>query len=212
MASTRFDAFLPEVSLHVPGCPNPVAVAAIRNAAIEFCTDAPVWQETQDAFPAVAADFPLELEAPSGARATRVLALIVDGAPVDPVALDELDRRGFSWRSLTGTKVSGYYQPSEDTVSVYPLPSNALTFQLRVAYCPTRTASGMDATVAQRYMEQIAAGALWRLTETPGQVWSNPERALYFRDKFMRAKDAARIAASKAFSQADVRVQMRRFA
>lgn len=212
MASTRFDAFLPEVAPLVPGCPNPVAVNAIRNAAIEFCTETLVWQEAQEAFSATSTDFPMTLDAPSGTRAVQVVSMTVGGVPVDPVTEDDLDRTMPSWRTQSGDGVQGFYQPDDATVSVYPLPANSLSFQLRVAYSPTRAASSMSADIAQRHMEAIAAGALARLMDMPAQPWSNPDQALVMRGRFNNAIHNARIAVNKSRTRAPLQVQMRRFA
>ena len=212
MASTRFDAFLPEAAPLVPGCPNPVIVNAVRNAAIEFCTETLAWQETQDAFSATSAEFPLTLDAPSGARVVQVVSMTVEGAPVDPVAEDLLDQTVPGWRTQTGSGVLGFYQPDDVTVSTYPLPETALTFRLRVAYSPTRAASSMNADIAQRHMESIVAGAAARLMDMPAQPWTNAVQAEVYRMRFGRAIHNLRVAVNKSRTRAELQVRMRRFA
>ena len=58
MATTAFTAWLPEVLPNVPTCPDVLAVNAIRNACIEFCSETNWWQGDYGTTAITAADLP----------------------------------------------------------------------------------------------------------------------------------------------------------
>lgn len=210
MANVSFEAFFPEVLPFVAGCAGIIATNAVRNAAIEFCTGSMYWQETQDPVTVTATSFPYDLDAPSGAGVAQVLSVTVDGLPLVPATLDMLDTSGgYNWRTQTGSAISNYYQDNPKQIGLYPLPETAKTLVMRVAYAPLRTASGIEEHVYQKYLEEIAAGALGRLMLMPAQMWSNPTAGAHFRAKFMQGITDAAVAANKSFNRSGATVQAR---
>jgi hypothetical protein len=209
MATVSFTEFLPEVLPHVPGCADVVAVNAIRNACIEFCTNSLYWQETRDVERYSNSDFPSFLQAPTGARVTSILSVKFNGQPLDPTTEDALDAKYLNWQATTGTAPAKYYQPNSDAFSVFPLPSVSFDLVLRVAYTPIRAGTGVDSAVYQDYLEEISAGAITRLMATPAQPYSNPTAALTYNVVFQKAISSAAIIAAKSFSRAVDRVELR---
>lgn len=214
MATTAFTNFLPEVMPQVPMCSDLVALNAVRNSAAEFCERTVFWQETQDAFTATSATFPYDLEAPSGARVSQVLAVLVNGVAIQPTTLDVLDTSVPNWRTTDADSPQLYYQVNPYTMGVYPAIKTGSTaqVQLRVALAPSRTATGVEEFIYQLYAEVIAAGALWRLMEMPAQPWSNPTTGAFYRSKFQQGVTDATIDANKTFGRSQLMVSPVRFA
>ena len=211
MATTAFTEFLPEVLPSVPACAEPLAVNAVRNAAIEFCSNTLFWQETQADTAitvAVTPSAPLTLSAPTGARIIQIMAVTIDGLPLSPISIDMLDDGVYNWRGRTG-KPSAFYQPNPDQL-VFVLPPDAsYTATLRVAYSPTRVADGVDERIYQNYLEAVSFGAVARLAAIPGQAFSNPEVASYARAMFNNAMTDATIEANKSYTRGSPQIQMR---
>lgn len=214
MATTAFTSFLPEVLPQVPGCAEIVAVNAVRNAAIEFCDNTLFWQASQDPVTVANTDFPLLLTGVAGARVTQVLTCVVDGTPIDPTTMDALENSVPFWRTKVASSPSNYFLPDPYNLSLYPMLDTGVSVELvlRVAYTPTRVATGIEEYVYQKHLEVIAAGALNKLMVQPAQPWSNPELAAFYREKFMKGITDASIDASKSFGRAVKAVSSRAFA
>lgn len=208
MATTAFTAFLPEILPHLPACADIVAVNAVRNACIDFCTGSLVWNETQDAEAVTAASFPYDLSAPADARVCAVMSLRMNGKPLHPVFLDALEGV-YQWDTHTSSSPDYYCQTSPDQLIVYPRLDASVDMVLRCAYAPTRTATGVETYVYAEYLEEIAAGALGKLMKLPGQPWSNPELGAYHSSMFEQAISDAAIRVNKSFSRAPTAIVMR---
>lgn len=198
MASVQFAEFLPEVLPNVAGCADVVAINAIRNSAIELLERSLAAREVQDVITVVAADLPLDVEAPSSSRLVQVLSVTANGLPVP--ADDQ--QNSSSMR---------YYQPTPTQLSLTPLPTQAIELVVTVAYAPTRKATGVEDWVYQRHLETVADGALARLYVLPGQPWSNPELAGFHAERFRTAAERLRADAMRAFVPASARINPRRF-
>lgn len=212
MASVPLTVFLPEVLPLVVACSDTLATTAVRHSAVEFCERTTFWQETQDAVTVTGADFPYDLEAPSGARVIQVMSVAINGTPVAPVSMDELDTAVLNWRDSVGSNPAGYYQLSPYQMGLYPALNTSVEMVLRAAYAPTRTAKAIEEFVYQVHVETISSGALYRLMAMPGQPWSNPELAAFYRSKFQQGVMDAQIEANKTFGRARMSVIPRAFA
>lgn len=211
MATVPYTAFLPEVLPKVPACADIVAVNAVRNAAIDFCTRTLVWSEKQDTVTVTPLDFPYDLDAPNGARACGVMSAKFNGIRIDPTTQDELDTQGTSWESDTGAP-RFFFQPTPYTFQTYPIPDGDGTLDLRVAFCPKRDSSLIEEFIYQLYIEGVAAGALARLMREPNQPYSNPGLADYYDSQFEKEVTKAKIEANKSLTRGAPTVQMRSLA
>lgn len=203
MATRPYTAFLPEVVPSAPGVPEIVAINAIRNAAIEFCSTSLVWFEVQEPVEVSASDFPLDLSAPSGAVVDTILSAKANGMPLTPKTLESLDG-ALDWENATG-QPSAYYQPTPEQLRVVPLPTDTFTLTLRVAYTPTRASTSVEGFLYERYLEAIAGGALWRLMSTPSQPYTNATQAAFYKAVFDAGVRKATLDAQKAFTTASSR-------
>lgn len=210
MATVAYTTFFPEVLPHVPGCPDPLALNAVRNACYEYCAKTMWWQETRTAVPLTALTLPYTLVAPTGATVSQILSVSIDGAPLGPTPIDQLDNRVSNWRARTG-KPQAYYQSNPNTLNLYPIPDGTDSYDvvLRVAYVPTRASTFVDSTMHEYHSEEIASGALARLMSVPGTPWSNPEGAAYHRVLFNNAMVTGSVEATKSYTRTGMQIQMR---
>ena len=209
MTTVAFTQFLPEVMPSVHGCSDILAINAIRNACIEFCTSTMYWQETQDPISLAAGDLPYDFEAPSGANVIQPMAITIGGRPILPKSADWLDANIYDWRNQVADSPTYFYQPNANQMVLVPAPTAAVTVTIRCAYIPARDGSVVDITLYEYYLEAIAAGALARLCSLPGQAWSNPQLADFKKREMASAITAATIEANKSYDRAGMRVQMR---
>lgn len=211
---TDFTAFLPEVLPFVHDCPQIAAINALRAAAIEFCEKTLYWQADLDTIDSDAGDNNYQIVVPTGTVLLGVITGWYDGHQLIPTGADALDRlfRGQDWRSLPG--LPRYMtQLTDTTLMLVPTPSNddndALA--LRVALAPSRTATGIDDTIYQRYLEVIAKGARARLYATPGAPYYDMQMSMAYQKEFVTGIGEARIKVNKGMTRASTRIEFRQF-
>lgn len=211
VSTVAYTAFLPEITHLVPGAPEPTIINAIRNACIDFCAQTSVWATTRAAVAVVDTDFPYTLVSPSDSLVSLVLYVGVDGRPILPITLDELDSKVYQWRDHTGY-VARYYQETPETLGLYQLPNASVNMVIRAAYAPTRDSTTVAEYVYQGWREDIAWGALAKLMTMPDTAWENAALAAEYAGKFAFSVKQAVNSVNKSFTRADLRVQMRPFA
>jgi hypothetical protein len=217
MAATLYTAFLPEVSPHCEGAPETQVVNAIRNAAIEFCEKSWVYIYDLEPFPIAANVQDYEIAA-SDLPATTVIAQILygyyNGIPVPPVTRDMVMSEFPRWRTQTGQAPTHFLaNDAAASVSLIPIPNgnynggtsgtvlpNGMTFT--VALKPTRASTGVPSWIYERYLEDIAKGALFRLYAMPKKFWTNANLAAVNKTLFNDAISKARNDAAKSFTRA----------
>lgn len=178
MDSTDYTAYLPEILPKVKGCPEQVAVNAVRNALIELCQRAPVWRVEHDPLSSMANEGVYDFEPPSGTEVVQVLHAWYDGAPLWPATEDELHILYGDYRTVDGTP-QYYTQDDETAVILVPRPTTALTdaIKMMVQLKPTIASTSADSRLYNRYREQVSHGALARLYDMDGEPWANPKKA-----------------------------------
>jgi hypothetical protein len=72
-----------------------------------------------------------------------------------------------------------------------------------------RSATTVDESLFQDYLEELASGALSRLMKIPGQPWSNPQLGAQHETAFQKAISSAAIAAAKSYTRVIDRVELR---
>lgn len=173
MSAVRFEDLLNEVLPYAPGCSELAALQALRNATIEFCRRTQVWQQDIDPITTVPGIAEYELDVPSGAEVSQVMALYFGRRKLErtaPITLNGL--YGFSWQDHLGDPMY-FMQLDPNLVVVTPCPDEKVRSALtgRVSLQPTRDATTVDSIVSDRWVEVLAAGALQRLYNTPGETY-----------------------------------------
>lgn len=177
-----------ELVLYFPECPGPVIEQMLRQAAIEFCTAAPVWVCDLDPVFTVDGLTSYEIDTPEGAEIAQIQAL---------------DTKGAGFNDWT------FNRPNLLTLG-YSLPGGAL-IDVRASLAPSASADGMPAWIDGQYGEAIRHGARARLMMMPGQSWTQPQMAAVHRRYFTEAVGNARVAVARSHGRRDLFVQPRRF-
>ena len=207
-----YDNFLPEVLPYVPECPEPVAINAIRNAVIEFCTKS-MWlvsEQTIDLF-ALQRDYQLSL--PIETELLRVQDAWYNHISLKPAGEEDLKRLyGLDWRVLEG-RPAYYTQLLPDTLRMCPMPIMDETgaVDLIVALRPIRVSTSCDVTLYDRWLEGVACGAKARLMMLPQQSYSDTQAALTNKALFNTAIGEARIERNRGMTRATLRVRPPKF-
>jgi hypothetical protein len=205
--------FLTRLNPMVPGCPEPVALQALLDTAVDFCDRTMVVQHTTDPTPVVPGVATYDLDTPSGTTPARVLAAWYDGARLDLAPLQTVTARSaLGAADALGTPRAAYVlEPA--TVRLFPAPDTTQvgTLQVRVATRPLRAARHVDDALFDDWVEAIVGGALARLAIMPGMSFSNPDMAVYGAGLFGAGVSAAKLEARKGRVVGDVHVRLSPF-
>lgn len=197
------DAFLSRLNPLVPGCPEPAAFQALRDAAIAFCEDAHVLQIYLDPITTVEGGRRYDLDLPTDTALARVLAAWHCRAPLVLLPGREAHWVDAETDDATGAPVRGTpshaYLLDTQTIYVYPPPAAQATgaLTLKVALKPTRTASQVDDALLDDWAEPIVHGAAARLAATPGVSYSSGDMVAFCAAQYAMGLSRARLEARK---------------
>lgn len=167
----QFDALIGSVLIHAPGASDPLAVDALRMAAIQLCEKTSAWHEsftqnvrTQD----------IELDVPSQSRAVGIERVYINGSLISPITAGQADL--FAQPGVP----DGYYRTEDNVLRLVPAPSDAVSLSVDVILAPTYTATSIPDDLANRCRKALIYGALAQLLIVPGQAWTNPTLAVAY--------------------------------
>lgn len=213
MTTVSFEVYLPRVLPDVIGCPEPTALQAIRDAAIEFCEKSQAIQ-LDLAIDAAAGVNEYDLGLSAGVRCASIMRAFYKDTPLKPAPADmaidaDLYRDPPSGGSSTP---STYLQKEAAKVSFLPTPSDTLAnaFTMRVAVQPDRDATAFDAALYQDYAETIAHGAKARLMASPHKAWTNLTTAPAERAFFLAGINLAKLRTARARTRGQLRFSIPR--
>lgn len=178
MTNVAYTQWLDHVQPHVPDCPSPMILLAVRQACIEFCRSSRYLRANLDAFNTVVGDDEYELAPPTDTVVAAVLNVRCDGSLLEAARQEDLDAEVNYWRELEGPPTR-YIQPDEATIILNPIPQEIVAVRILAALRPSQASGGVDQAIFERFLDQTASGALARLMAMPGVAWSNPELAGY---------------------------------
>lgn len=196
MKTVTFDTFFPEVMPSVFGCPEIVALNAVRNTVIDFCTETWFWQHTCAPIPGQAG---LAEYAPDIPYNTKLLGLV--DAWYDGRNLHQRDGnflRSVFWHQnpfdVQGDPVF-IYTTDTNNVKLLPFPQVASQFaglEMLISVAPLRSATTCWDQIYERYAECIAQGTLARLKMQTRQPWSDPQGAAIAEAEYRRLRAEAK--------------------
>lgn len=196
--------WLPDIMPVVPECPIPVIEHELRRAAQTFFRKTRAWPAFLPAI-AIAADQDV-VDLDTGDDQAAIVSIEeawYDGRALEIVALAEAVKRwGGEWQDATGAPTA-IVQMTPMQVRLYPVPTEAATagLSLRIAARPSDVAAGVRDDLAERYLDDIAAGAKSRLMLYPGKPWTNPDMAAINKSMFDQAMDTTITKLAKAGGQ-----------
>lgn len=213
---TSYDAFLPRILIDAYGCPEIVAVQAIRDSVIEFCVRSNFIQRTHDPITAVASISDYDFSPPTDQLVVKVMKCWFKNIELIPISPDYVSASAFYNQNIAGnapiigTPIS-FLQNTERSFSIYPLPlataEGALT--LRTSLKPTRSSSFCEDAIYEDYAETIAHGALSKLLASPGKTYLNVAAAEMHGSAFNSGINDARQKVSRGHVRSQLQVRMR---
>ena len=208
MSDVSFNLWFGEVLNDVPGVPQNVAFNAIRNAAIEFCEKSWVYRVTLDPIDIVADTAEYALSPGAGLKPAKVIRAWHDDVEIFPQTTQELSLRYAQWTTEEGTP-QWFTQRKPESVILVPIPTAALTdgLDIELAIKPARSSTGILDEIYEKYLEEIAYGAKFKLFAMKSKPWSDATLAAGWRAAFDEACGTARVTAAKGFTRARQRVK-----
>ncbi len=203
---TTYQSLVDGGHLDIPGVPEPVAVNAIRKAAIEFCDRGLVWVVSHDPVILSAGESTYPFEPDSGTVVARVEQAWVDGVDITPKTRLDLQNAYTNWPTITGAP-KHYLQENTEEIILFPKPASAQTLTMKVALKPSRKSTGVEGWLIEKYLEEIMHGAAWKLLEIPGKPWTDGAAAMYHKGAFDAAITNAQLAAAKGMGKAPLRAK-----
>lgn len=190
----------PELLLHAPACPQPLAERALIRSAIRFCRDTQVIRETVG---------PVRL--PPGTTTIELADYAEEGVPF---ALVDLNVNGVPMRKALkkppvqwgGSTI--LFRPNERVVEFAPALEESIDITLTMATAPASTAKQIDDELATRWRDGVIGGAIAYLCAMPGQAFTSADLAMYGAQMYANDRGRARMAVNAAYD-ADPRVEMR---
>ena len=206
MSTATWDQFYDQVLPLVKGCGVEMAKAKIIDAAIEFCQETRVWKADHAAIDAVANQKTYDFVPPvANTKVERIERAWYDGKEILPKTEAELRELYANWPTEAGTPLY-YLQEGLESVRLVPYPTASLVGALvmKVSLRPSQAATGIDTTIWERYIDEIAAGALALLFAIPDKPWTNPAQVSFYGGMYEQARDRARLKAFKGFTRARI--------
>lgn len=195
MNAKPFNSLFDEVLVDVAGVPQPVALNAIRNAAIEFCEKSGVWVADADPLSSIANVAAYQFEPENSTEVVGVVQAWYNGVKITQVTAAHLDDElssgssqflaGIPWADQKG--VPEHYlieRPDEFILAPYPTEAIPGAIKMKVSLKPSRTATSMERWVLDKYFETLAHGAKGKLFAMPMKPWSNSGLSDYHKSEF----------------------------
>jgi hypothetical protein len=216
MTAVSYEVFLPEVLPYVQDVPDAVAVQAIRNACIEFCTETHYLQENLDPMTGQEDVGEYDLDAnDSNYKVVEIMQAYYGDQLLIPKAQEELNQiyRTSNWEDLKGNPYY-YYRPRVSVIRLVtkPVITEANKLKVKAAIAPSRASTTVDSELFEVFLEYIAHGARARLYNTPNQPYYDPKTAMDYTKRFNDNMAEVRTRVYKGLTRAAARVEFQRFA
>ena len=177
--------FLPDLLPYVVGCPEPVALRALRMAARRFCYD--TWVVTVDSGSIAVPPGHVEID----------LSSVVDTGLV-PIGVVRMEMDGIS-TELLGRTGHGIRANEALTLTLPTPPKTATTFRGIVAVAPSLTSDVVPDDLAGRWRETVVAEAASSTAAIPGTAYSNTGVVQLCNDVYLRGVGDARTEANRLY-------------
>lgn len=205
-------SLLPDLILMVPGCPEPTAERALRDAARQFCRDTYVIAELSEEIPTAAGDPTVALSdlAESQREIVGVLEMYLDGRIIKQVSRDWLRNKSRKFSSALAGTPSEAYSIGETQLRLSPTPDDAYTLQFLLATAPTATATQIADDLGNRWKHALIGRAVSILCAHPEREYTNLKLVDYGARQYFAGVGKARVEVNRSFGR-DARVVMRGF-
>lgn len=223
MPTRMFSTLAPKVNASAPGCPYPLVVEAIRDAAIRVCERTLAWRYEQPPLTLTPGRAEYKFASPVDTVVQAVFSASLNDSPLVAQSLDAATERYPRWPVTTtdpdeiagqGSEPRAITQVGTGSFVVLPAPDAERPYELRLVYAlkPSRDATGMDEVVFNEYEDAVYHNALQHLLVMPGVEWSDRELATYHARQYLLAVTSARAQANLTPFRATLHARAPRFA
>jgi hypothetical protein len=200
-----WDAFYDFVVPDVPGCPFAAIDVALRQAAIDFCSQSLAWKATHPDITVVPGTASYNFAPPAQAVVHAVTYAEFEGSEID-CHTGESGIQIYNWRNQTGTPE--YVLGGATALQLVPTPDVAGTLKIEVALKPDPTATGIDDSIFNEYRDAIVHGALGRLMLSPKKPYSNAQLATYHQQQFAIMAGQSGMRQARNYTRAPLRTSI----
>lgn len=187
-ASTHVVTLLPRITASLPGCPSPVRLMALRQAARDFCRETEVWREILTTTSTEDEDeYDLTDLHTWDALIERVRAVRLDSSTVD----------------------EGDYEVSEDGVLTFDTAPDADDYAIEadVVFLPLDECEDYPTWLIGKWSDAIQTKALMLLKAMPQKPWSDPKGAADLEREYVYQCGLAKVAVTMARKGGDLTAQ-----
>ena len=204
----KLEDLLYRVRPQVPGCPEEVAIDALRVAAEHLCRESHLWQKQLSPASIYKGIGDYQLPTPAYTRVVSPLRVDVSGHKLEHRHTGELDAWDEDWRERVGPEPHYWTMNSPDEVVIVPKPEADKPDALvaRVSLEPAENDLDLPDWFHQ-YTNCLKEGALAELKEIPGKPWSDPKMMQLHQRRFHREVARARYDASRGFTNRPIRTK-----
>ena len=209
-----FEEFLPEVMQFCPDVPEHIAVNAIRNTCIDFCTRTYYWQINVPTISVVQGQANYAIQTPADTKLVGIISAYYDTnllIPQPPDTLASIYRMG-NWQEVQGSPQ--YYTQiikPEIVLVPYPYEDRADVLNVRVAIAPLRDSTEVTSELYENFLDVIANGARSVLYGTPGQPYFDRQSSKDCERVYRAGVSDTRIAMNKGLTRTSNRAEFQRF-
>lgn len=209
-----YDEFLPEVMQFCPDVAEHIAINAIRQTCIDFCTRTYYWQYTPADIDVVSGKANYVVPTPPETKLVGVIVAYYNTnllVPQPPDTLANIYRLG-NWQDIQGSPqyITQIIKP-EVILVPYPFQNATAALSVRVAIAPTRDSSEITSEIYENFLEVIANGARAKLYGTPGQPYFDRQASMECQRIYRAGVSDARIAINKGLTRTSNRAEFQRF-
>lgn len=208
------DAFLTRLMPQVPTCPRPLARQALVDSAVDFCDETGVIKYiTFPQLTEVGVDtyYP---DTPKYTEVQRYMRAWLDKKPlgIGPMALHDNVRSYVEQPTEPNGSPQIITSREPGSISLIPAPDTAgQQLVLQVLIRPTHNAKQLDDALFFQWRDAVIAGAIVRICTTPGQPYSDANRASVAAGVWNTQLNRAKIDAARGEMGGSLSVRMRSF-
>lgn len=209
-----YDEFLPEVMQFCPDVPEHIAINAIRNTCIDFCTKTYYWQINVAPISVVNGQANYVVPTPADTKLVGIISAYYDTnllIPQPPDTLANIYRMG-DWQQVQGSPQYFTQIIKPEIVLVpYPYEDQANILSIRAAIAPTRDSEEVTSELYENFLDEISNGARAILYGTPGQPYFDRVSAKDAERVYRAGVSNTRIAMNKGLTRTSNRAEFQRF-
>lgn len=185
--ATNVTDWVKKIAPFVPFCPDPVIEEYIIDVLRDFCHFTRLWDDNELDAINIEADTHTYAITSSAGDIVCVDYAEVDGVPIRPTSLDELNRTGRYhprgnrlWRQYDTTRSTMYITGMTDNIRLVFTPSEAITGGLVVWVClkPSEGSATVEDFLWNEFKDVITEGVIARLLGIKNRPWSDLQESL----------------------------------